>query len=194
MRNSGIAGGKFLERQKVYKPSSDDEYTYIDRYVGATLEVSSSASLDVGAAQMSGLQLPGSSAKPERFAVCADETCAREQIFNRTFELVEADEYTYTYMENNKHVFIMADAEILHKSLKAQSAGKDDAIRTSLIEVRRGGGEGKRGGLLGSGGRAKARAHLLELSMLTWGCARALVRRRTRRAAACSTRTSSKRR
>jgi hypothetical protein len=24
------------------------------------------------------------------------------QIFNRKFEMVEADEYTYTYMENNK--------------------------------------------------------------------------------------------
>lgn len=59
VRNSGIAGGKFLERQKVYKPQSEEIYTYMDMYVGATM-----------------------------------------QIFNRTFELMEADEYTYTYMEN----------------------------------------------------------------------------------------------
>lgn len=45
------------------------------------------------------------------------------EIFNRTFELFEADEYTYTYMENNKHVFIMADHEVLLKSLRAQVGG-----------------------------------------------------------------------
>jgi hypothetical protein len=55
VRNSGIAGGKFLERQKVYKPGSEEVYTYMDLYVGAQLE-----------------------------------------IFNRSFELHEADEYTYT--------------------------------------------------------------------------------------------------
>uniref|UniRef100_A0A7S0S6H3 EF-hand domain-containing protein n=1 Tax=Chlamydomonas leiostraca TaxID=1034604 RepID=A0A7S0S6H3_9CHLO len=93
VRNNGIAGGKFLERQKVYKPSSEEIYTYMDLYVGATLE-----------------------------------------IFNRTFELMEADEYTYTYMENNKHIFIMADHEILLKSLRAQAAGKEEAIRTAFIE------------------------------------------------------------
>jgi hypothetical protein len=63
----------------VYKPGSEEVYTYMDLYVGATLEV-----------------------------------------FNRSFELHEADEYTYTYMENNKHIFIMADHEILLKSLRAQ--------------------------------------------------------------------------
>jgi hypothetical protein len=28
IRNSGIVGGKFLERQRVYKPESEDIYTY----------------------------------------------------------------------------------------------------------------------------------------------------------------------
>lgn len=98
VRNNGIAGGKFLERQKVYKPESEEIYTYMDLYVGSTM-----------------------------------------QIFNRTFELMEADEYTYTYMENNKHIFIMADHEILLKSLRAQAAGKVDAIRTALIEHDRSG-------------------------------------------------------
>lgn len=79
IRNSGIAGGKFLERQPVYKPNTEDVYDYTSLYVGGTME-----------------------------------------IFNRTFELFEADEYTYTYMENNKHVFIMADHEVLLKSLRAQ--------------------------------------------------------------------------
>mmetsp|Transcript_2187 Transcript_2187/g.5552 ORF Transcript_2187/g.5552 Transcript_2187/m.5552 type:complete len:646 (+) Transcript_2187:132-2069(+) len=93
VRNSGIAGGKFLERQPVYKPNSEEVYTYTGLYVGATME-----------------------------------------IYNRTFELCEADEYTYTYMENNKHVFIMADHEVLLKSLRAQATGKEDAIRTAFIE------------------------------------------------------------
>lgn len=94
VRNSGIAGGKFLERQKVYKPASEEVYTYMDLYVGASIDV-----------------------------------------FNRAFELHEADEYTYTYMENNKHIFIMADTEILHKSLKAQAAGREEAIRTAFIQA-----------------------------------------------------------
>mmetsp|Transcript_40195 Transcript_40195/g.89186 ORF Transcript_40195/g.89186 Transcript_40195/m.89186 type:complete len:635 (-) Transcript_40195:736-2640(-) len=94
IRNSGIAGGKFLERQKVYKPQSEDIYTYMDLYVGSQIEV-----------------------------------------HNRSFELMEADEYTYTYMENNKHIFIMADHEILLKSLRAQVAGREDAVRTAFIEM-----------------------------------------------------------
>ena len=38
-------------------------------------------------------------------------------INGRSFELLEADEYTYTYMENNKHLFIMADYEAISKML-----------------------------------------------------------------------------
>lgn len=91
-RNSGIAGGKFLERQKIYKPQSEEVYTYLDLYVGGTIEV-----------------------------------------FNRTFELMEADEYTLTYMDNYKDIFIMADMELLVRSLKAQVAGREDAVRTAFI-------------------------------------------------------------
>ena len=93
IRNSGIAAGKFLERQKVYKPNSEEIYTYMDLYVGSVI-----------------------------------------QVHNRSFDLMMADEYTLTYMENNKHIFIMADTDILLKSLKAQVAGKEDAIRTAFIE------------------------------------------------------------
>jgi hypothetical protein len=41
-------------------------------------------------------------------------------VFKRMFELLDADEYTYTYMENNKHIFIMADADAILASLKGQ--------------------------------------------------------------------------
>eukprot|EP00879_Flechtneria_rotunda_P003529 GHRR01003761.1.p1 GENE.GHRR01003761.1~~GHRR01003761.1.p1 ORF type:complete len:637 (+),score=222.63 GHRR01003761.1:163-2073(+) len=94
VRNSGIVGGKFLERQRVYKPQSEEIYTYQDLYVGAQLNV-----------------------------------------FNRSFELLDADEYTYTYMENNKHIFIMADADAILSSLRVQAAGKGDAVRAALIEA-----------------------------------------------------------
>eukprot|EP00775_Hariotina_reticulata_P011400 gene11400-11548_t len=96
VRNSGIIGGKFLERQRVYKPQSEEIYTYQDLYVGGHLSV-----------------------------------------FNRSFELLDADEYTYTYMENNKHIFIMADADAILASLRVQAAGKADAVRTALIEADR---------------------------------------------------------
>lgn len=42
-------------------------------------------------------------------------------VFSRSFELLDADEYTYTYMENNKHIFIMADADATLTSLGAQA-------------------------------------------------------------------------
>eukprot|EP00798_Chlamydomonas_sp_ICE-L_P024281 gene24281-9880_t len=97
-KNSGISGGKFLERQRVFKPQSEEIYTCQDLYVGSTVLV-----------------------------------------YGRTFELLEADEYTYTYMENNKHIFIMADHEILIKSLKAQVNGREEALRTALIKIDRAG-------------------------------------------------------
>ncbi|PNH03302.1 EF-hand domain-containing family member C2 [Tetrabaena socialis] len=97
-RNSGISGGKFLERQRIYKPRSEETYTYLDLYVGTNVEV-----------------------------------------FNRSFELMEADEYTLTYMENYKDIFVMADTDVLIRSLKAQSSGKEDAARAALIAADRAG-------------------------------------------------------
>lgn len=41
-------------------------------------------------------------------------------VFKRMFELLDADEYTYTYMENNKHIFITADADAILASLRGQ--------------------------------------------------------------------------
>ncbi len=45
---------------------------------------------------------------------------AHIEVYSRAFELTDADEYTLTYMENNKHIFIMADADALIKTTKAQ--------------------------------------------------------------------------
>jgi hypothetical protein len=45
------------------------------------------------------------------------------EVFTRSFELLDADEYTYTYMENNKHIFIMADADAILSSLRVQVGG-----------------------------------------------------------------------
>ncbi|KAI8464444.1 MAG: hypothetical protein J3K34DRAFT_526184 [Monoraphidium minutum] len=92
VRNSGIGGGKFLERQRIYKPGSEEIYTYQDLYVGGRLEV-----------------------------------------FNRAFELSGADEYTLNYMENNKHIFVMADADAILESLRAQVHGREDALRAALV-------------------------------------------------------------
>jgi hypothetical protein len=46
---------------------------------------------------------------------------ARIEVYQRAFELSAADEYTLTYMENNKHIFIMADADAMIKALRAQA-------------------------------------------------------------------------
>ncbi|KIY92203.1 EF-hand domain-containing family member C2 [Monoraphidium neglectum] len=92
VRNSGIGGGKFLERQRVYKPGSEEIYTYQDLYVGGRLEV-----------------------------------------FSRAFELMDADEYTLTYMENNKHIFVMADADAILESLRVQVRGRDAQLRAALV-------------------------------------------------------------
>jgi len=94
VRNSGIVCGKFLERQRVYKPQTEDIYTYQDLFVGCRVEV-----------------------------------------HRREFQLLEGDEYTYQYMENNKHIFIMADAEAIARILRAQIKDNAEEIRTAFIEM-----------------------------------------------------------
>ena len=81
LRNSGMVGGKFLERGIKYKPGTEEQYTYKDLYVGAEIVINS---------------------------------------FN--FLLSNADEYTFSYMENNKHVFIMGDGQAVLQLLQAQVA------------------------------------------------------------------------
>ena len=41
----------------------------------------------------------------------------------RVFELLAADEFTFEYMHNNRHVFEMADPAAALRALKAQLAG-----------------------------------------------------------------------
>lgn len=79
IRNSGVIGGKFLERGIKYKRNTEEQYTYKDLYVGAEIQINS---------------------------------------FN--FLLANADEYTFSYMENNKHLFIMGDGTAVLRLLKAQ--------------------------------------------------------------------------
>lgn len=81
LRNSGMVGGKFLERGIKYKPGTEEQYTYKDLYVGAEIVINS---------------------------------------FN--FMLSNADEYTFSYMENNKHLFIMGDGQAVLQLLQAQVA------------------------------------------------------------------------
>ena len=39
LRNSGMVGGKFLERGIKYKPGTEEQYTYKDLYVGAEIVI-----------------------------------------------------------------------------------------------------------------------------------------------------------
>ncbi|KAL0036647.1 hypothetical protein WJX79_003886 [Trebouxia sp. C0005] len=91
-RNTGITGGKYLERSKVLK-NSTEMYSEKDLYVGKVLSV-----------------------------------------HQRTFELLEADEFTYQYMENNRHVYLMADWEAALKAIQAQLQG-EEAVRSAFINV-----------------------------------------------------------
>ena len=50
----------------------------------------------------------------------------------RGFLLHEADEYTYTYMENNKHFFHLADPETLIAEIRKQTEEKKSELRTKL--------------------------------------------------------------
>jgi hypothetical protein len=94
VRNSGIIGGKFLERQKVYVPDSrTTTYGEQDLYVGNVLD-----------------------------------------IYNREFELVDADEYSYQYMENNKHIYVRSDADTAIRNLALAFTGKEEEIRSAVID------------------------------------------------------------
>ena len=59
----------------------------------------------------------------------------RVEVHRREFQLLEGDEYTYQYMENNKHIFIMADAEAIARILRAQIKDNAEEIRTAFIEM-----------------------------------------------------------
>ena len=44
-------------------------------------------------------------------------------IHQRAFQLLEADDFTYTFMENNCHSFVMADLEAALHAIAVQIAG-----------------------------------------------------------------------
>ena len=94
VRNSGIIGGKFLERQKVYQPKSRVAYGESDLFVGNTLD-----------------------------------------IFNRDFELLDADEFTFQYMENNKHIYIRSDPTVSCQVLSDAIAGKEEDLKSVFIDL-----------------------------------------------------------
>jgi len=75
-RNSGIIGGKFLERSRINKPNSNQKYSEIDFYKGATIVV-----------------------------------------HKRVFQLVQADEYSLKYMEDNSEIFTNSNLDKVKASL-----------------------------------------------------------------------------
>ena len=93
-RNSGVVGGKFLERQEILKPNSAEKYEATDLFVGATLTV-----------------------------------------FTRKFQLVEADGYTYNFMEQHPASFPRSDFDQVISRVKALGSDKEESLRTAFIEM-----------------------------------------------------------
>lgn len=113
---SGIGGGKFLERQKIYKPESEESYTCQargSRHVAGFPTMRGWGS-DLGMWLLT-LYSPAACAPLQDLYVGG-----HVEVFHRGFELTDADEYTYVYQENNKHIFLMADADAAAKTLRAQ--------------------------------------------------------------------------
>ncbi|KAF8065932.1 efhc2 [Scenedesmus sp. PABB004] len=130
LRNSGIVGGKFLERQRVYKPGASEEiYTHQARGAG-------------GAPRRAPRAAAGSARAGRRGAPRGAQDLyvgGVLSVFGRLFELTGADEYSLTYMENNSHIFIMADVDATLGSLRAQAAGRAGAVRGALAAAAAGG-------------------------------------------------------
>ncbi|XP_059322408.1 EF-hand domain-containing family member C2 [Ammospiza nelsoni] len=97
-RNSGIAGGKFLERSRIKKPGQElfksepsEYYQAQDLFVGARL-------------------------------------C----FHGHNFLLVDADEYTFNYMEKNANEFPMADICAVFNKLKSMTESRGKEIRKAF--------------------------------------------------------------
>ncbi|XP_058714164.1 EF-hand domain-containing family member C2 [Poecile atricapillus] len=97
-RNSGIAGGKFLERGRIKKPGQElfksepsEYYKAQDLFVGAR--------------------------------VC---------FHGHNFLLVDADEYTFNYMEKNANEFPMADISVVLNKLKNMTESRAKEIRKAF--------------------------------------------------------------
>jgi hypothetical protein len=144
LRNSGIVGGKFLERSKV-QPQAAVAGSAGAAQHPCSSELVSGPFLCQNLCSMIVLMLPmmqsvrGVRACGEpTYNMCgalvqvykpsSEETFTYQDLYvgatlvihGRGFKLTEADEYTYTYMENNKHIFVMADADAILRSLQVQ--------------------------------------------------------------------------
>jgi hypothetical protein len=93
-RNSGIIGGKFLERGQILKADGKTPYGSSDFFVGEKLKV-----------------------------------------FSRTFELSEADGYTYGYMEEHPEEFPKSNFGKVMEEVKTALVDKDEELRTAFIEM-----------------------------------------------------------
>ncbi|XP_056144939.1 EF-hand domain-containing family member C2 [Lampris incognitus] len=108
-KNSGVLGGKFLERSRVKKPGQDlfrrempEYFSAQDLYVGVTLNLN-----------------------------------------NKFFELVDADEYTFSYMERHAEEFSKANVGTILSKLRSipeekqieigQFLGQSDPAKTGII-------------------------------------------------------------
>lgn len=85
-RNSGIVGGKFLERRRIIKPDGS-YYEAKDFYVGAVIEV-----------------------------------------YNHRFELHDADDYAFNYMEANPAMFPMSNIDTILLKIKQSLADNNNNI------------------------------------------------------------------
>jgi len=94
IRNSGIIGGKFLERMEVYREGTTELLQPQDFFVGANL-----------------------------------------MIYCRCFELLEADDYTYNFMEEVPNVWPMSSFERVVKHMEAVCTGMEESVRSAFVEV-----------------------------------------------------------
>lgn len=90
-RNSGIVGGKFLERGVVKNPATSFKYRARDMYIGAEIVV-----------------------------------------FGRTFELVDADEWTITFMEENAWSYPKSDPAAIVDLVMADLVSKYDNSEAAM--------------------------------------------------------------
>lgn len=126
LKNSGVVGGKYLERRQVTNPSSTRWIITNDSGLDALIspqEASQCRAFE---------QLKDMPHYPCRLITDLDlHVGAIIPILQRNFELLDADEFTLQYMENNRQVYVMADAERALQALAlAFKAGADKPTRS----------------------------------------------------------------
>jgi len=99
VRNSGIIGGKFLERSRIKKPAQPlYSTTMSEYYLASDLYVGASVSFN-----------------------------------NHKFNLIDADEYAFRYMENNASELPKANVDAIISSIRQVAAGKSDEVRSFFM-------------------------------------------------------------